>query len=223
MTDPSPKPTSRRPALIALALIAGIAIGVGAVYVSGGFPGNAGSDACKAAVDTAEGLGKAATGTLAGFEPAVAPRNLGSLDFLDADGTTVTIADFRGKTVLLNLWATWCAPCRAEMPSLNALEDKRGSDDFQVVAVSVDTKQDGRAERFFKDEGIDHLTFFVEPTLKLFNTLKENGLAYGMPTTLLIAPNGCHLGSLNGPAEWDAPEALALIDAAVGGAAGARN
>ncbi|MDQ0317103.1 thiol-disulfide isomerase/thioredoxin [Amorphus orientalis] len=167
------------------------------------------------AAENAAGLSEVATGTLAGFTPTDKATDLSSLSFRNGAGEPVTLADFSGKTVLLNLWATWCAPCRAEMPSLDNLEDQRGSDDFQVVAVSVDTKTDGRAEKFYEETGIDDLVFFIEPTLTLFNTLKENGLAYGMPTTLLIDGNGCHVGSLNGPAEWDAPEALALVDAAL--------
>ncbi|MEW5422360.1 redoxin family protein [Amorphus sp. 3PC139-8] len=215
MSDPTSKrPLLRHPRWFAGAALVGIVAGVGAVYVSGGFAGNADAAECRAAVDDGKRIAAGATATVAGFMAAETPTDLSALAFRNADGSDVTLADYAGKTVLLNLWATWCAPCRAEMPSLDALEKKRGTDDFQVVAVSVDTKDDGRAGRFFDETGIDTLELHTEPTLQLFNTLKSAELVEGLPTTLLIDKAGCHVGSLAGAAEWDSPEAIALIDAA---------
>ncbi len=215
-TRKSPRPR-RRAALAAAVVLIGIVAGVGAVYVTGGFAGNGGGGQCAAAASLSGPLDAAATGTVAGFKPLATPVDLSALSFNDGDGQRVTLADFEGRTVLLNLWATWCPPCRAEMPSLDALEARLGGEDFQVVAVSVDTKDDGRAQDFYKDTGISNLAFFIEPTMKMFSALKKEGLALGMPTTMIIDQEGCAAGVLSGPAEWDAPEAVGLVRAALDG------
>ncbi|MGX1308310.1 thiol-disulfide isomerase/thioredoxin [Amorphus suaedae] len=217
MSEPartSPRPR-RRSALAAALVSVGIVAGVGAVYVTGGFAGNGGGGQCAAAAAMAGPLDAAAQGTVAGFKPLATPVDLSTLSFKNGDGKDVTIADFAGRTVLLNLWATWCPPCRAEMPSLDALEKRMGGGDFQVVAVSVDTKDDGRAQDFYRETGISSLDFFIEPTMKMFAALKKEGLALGMPTTLILDRQGCAAGVLSGPAEWDSPEAVGLVRAAL--------
>jgi len=215
-TRKSPRPR-RRAALAAAVALVGIVAGVGAVYVTGGFAGNGGGGQCAAAAALSGPLDRAATGTVAGFKPLATPVDLSALSFKDGDGQPVALADFEGRTVLLNLWATWCPPCRAEMPSLDALEARLGGEDFQVVAVSVDTRDDGRAQEFYKETGISNLAFFIEPTMKMFSVLKKEGLALGMPTTLIVDQEGCAAGVLSGPAEWDAPEAVGLVRAALDG------
>lgn len=220
MPEPSRQPPRPRrlAALAAAVVLAGVVVGVGAVYVTGGFAGNVGGGQCSAAAALSGPLDAAATGVVAGFRPLEEPVDVSSLSFRDRDGKTVSIDDFAGRTVLLNLWATWCAPCRAEMPSLDALETRLGGEDFQVVAVSMDTQDDGRAEAFYTETGLADLAFFIEPTMTMFSTLKDEGLAQGMPTTLLLDGEGCAAGMISGPAEWDSPEAVRLVQTAIDGA-----
>ena len=205
---------ARLAALAGLAAAVGLAAGVGAVYVSGGLPDNSGG-ACPGAAARIAAIDPVIGGAVAALQPLDRPLSLAALGFNDASGTPRTLADFAGRTVLLNLWATWCAPCRAEMPALAALETDLGGADFEVVAVSVDTQSGPRLESFLEETGATALAFRHEPTMRLFNTLKDAGLAIGMPTTLLVDREGCALAVLHGPAEWNAPEAKRVIQAAI--------
>jgi thiol-disulfide isomerase/thioredoxin len=117
--------------------------------------------------------------------------------------------------VLLNLWATWCVPCREEMPALDALQGAAGSGKFEVVAVNVDTGSDEKPKRFLEDIKVSKLAFYQEPDLELFNNLKKRGLVLGLPVTLLVGPDGCLRAAMNGPAKWDSPDARTFIDAAL--------
>jgi len=151
---------------------------------------------------------------MAAFLP-LTPADISALPFDGTGADVTTIASLKGQTTLFNLWATWCAPCRIEMPHLAALQDRRGGDDFAVVATSIDHNETGRPTEFLAETGAQSLAYHREPELTLFNSLKKAGLAIGMPTTLLIAPDGCAAGVLHGAANWDSADALALIDAAV--------
>ena len=124
-------------------------------------------------------------------------------------------ADWRGRTVLLNLWATWCVPCRKEMPALDALEAKLGGPAFQVVAINIDTRDLDKPKSWLKDTGIDRLTYYADPSAKVFQELKVVGRATGMPTTLLVDPAGCEIATLAGPAEWASNDAVKLVTAAL--------
>lgn len=232
-------PQDRQPSLfpslklVALAAVAGLVVGAAAVYVSGGFEGNmaappapqtaaAGNaqedQACAARQGGgADSLAGKAVGQVAAMAPADPPRSLASLAFNGPDGRPMTLADRAGKTVLVNLWATWCAPCRAEMPELDALQKEKGSDRFEVIAVNVDTGDDAKPKKFLEETGVRSLGYYRENTLALFNTLKQQGLALGLPVTLLVDGEGCLLASMNGPAAWASDDAKALIDAALGG------
>jgi thiol-disulfide isomerase/thioredoxin len=128
-----------------------------------------------------------------------------------ADGAAKTLHDFAGKVVLLNLWATWCVPCREEMPALDKLESKLGGKDFAVVPVNIDKGGPEKAASFLKETGAAHLPLYTDPTGKMFATLK----AVGMPTTLIIDRAGREIARLVGPADWASPEALAVIEAAI--------
>lgn len=198
------------------AALAGIAFAVSVVVTAG--PGIFNEwlrpSQCRAAPAVAAATAPFAVGDIAAFQT-VAPRDLSALPF-DATGDTVrTLGDLKGRTILLNLWATWCAPCRVEMPSLAALQEARGGDAFTVVATSIDHRDASRPEDFLAETNATALAYHREPTLALYNSLKEAGLAFGMPTTLLIAPDGCVAGALHGAAEWATPDALALVDAAI--------
>lgn len=131
--------------------------------------------------------------------------------FNGPDGQPMTLADFKGKVVLLNLWATWCAPCRKEMPHLNQLQEELGSDQFEVVAVSVDRGSAAKSKQFLAEVGATSLRFYHDPKAKAGFSL----MAIGMPTTLLFDQNGREIGRLVGPAEWHSQEAKELIKAAV--------
>lgn len=206
--------------LIALAIVAGMAAGALGVYVIGGAPGNnapgavaEGDAACAAKVDLARAAGEAAGGEVAAMLAADPPRSLAGLSFNAPDGSPMTLADLSGKTVLMNLWATWCAPCRHEMPALNRLQADLGDDTFEVVAVNVDTGGDEKPRRFLDETGVDALGYYRDATLGLFNDLKRRGLALGLPVTLLVDRDGCLLAHMNGPAEWASDDARRLIAA----------
>jgi thiol-disulfide isomerase/thioredoxin len=126
-----------------------------------------------------------------------------------------SLKDWRGRTVLLNLWATWCVPCRKEMPALDALQAKLGDDKFQVVAVNIDTRDPQKPRDFLKQIGVTHLAYFTDDSAQVFETLKEAGKAFGMPTTLIVGPNGCEIGNMAGPAEWASDDGIKLVSAAI--------
>ena len=140
------------------------------------------------------------------------PRSLKSLAFNGPEGQPMSIADLGGKVVLMNLWATWCAPCREEMPALDALQAAKGSDGFEVVAVNVDRGDDEKPKAFLQETGIQSLGYYRDSSMKIFNDLKSQSLALGLPATLLIDEEGCLLAHMNGPAEWASPDAIRLID-----------
>jgi len=127
--------------------------------------------------------------------------------FETANGDSFTLEDLRGKTVLVNIWATWCPPCIAEMPSLDRLQDLRGSEDFQVVTISIDRTKYEPA-KFFADNEIKNLSPWHDGSYGIPGNLKLRGY----PTTVIYSPQGREIAILEGEAEWDSPEALALID-----------
>lgn len=211
-----------RPAvkLIALAALAGILAGAAAVYVMESRSGNggatvAGGGQCPMAGDTAATLAPFFTGQVAAMMAADDPRPLPQLAFNGPDGQPRAIADFAGKTLLVNLWATWCVPCREEMPALNALQKELGSDRFEVVAINIDTGTDEKPKAFLDETGVHDLGYYRDSSMGVFNALKKEGLAFGLPVTLLMDDKGCLVAAMNGPAAWDSEDAKALIRAAV--------
>jgi thiol-disulfide isomerase/thioredoxin len=139
------------------------------------------------------------------------PEALPEVAFAAADGAPKSLSDWRGKVVLFNVWATWCVPCREEMPMLDKLQAELGGDNFDVVAVNIDRGGAGKAAKFLAETGADQIKLYTDPSGKLFSVVK----AVGMPTTLLIDRDGREIGRLVGPADWGSPEALALIKAAI--------
>lgn len=156
-----------------------------------------------------------AKGQVAAMVAAQQPLSLQSVAFKGPDGQPLSMQNFAGKTVLLNLWATWCVPCREEMPALNALQKAEGSDKFEVVAVNIDTGDDEKPKAFRSETGIDTLGYYRDNTMGVFNALKKQGLAFGLPVTLLVNPKGCLVSAMNGPAAWDSDDAKGLIKAAI--------
>ncbi|ADV10720.1 thiol:disulfide interchange protein TlpA [Mesorhizobium ciceri] len=214
------------PRLILAALVAGALAGAVAVYVSESRSGNNAPAqaavgerkddvACAAKSDRAKKVAASATGEVAALLPADPPQSLKSLAFNGPDGKPMTLADHAGKTVLLNLWATWCAPCRAEMPALDALQKEKGSDAFQVIAVNVDAGDDVKPKKFLSDTGVATLGYYRDSTMALFNDLKKRGLALGLPVTMLVDGEGCLIAHMNGPAEWSGPDARRLVETAL--------
>ena len=219
MTDPS-RPSSsagkKRLAVIVAGGIAGLAVGLAGVYGIATLTGNAGGDpVCRPAVELAKKVAPFARGEVAAVNVAKGPLKVPDLAFMDATGKPLSLASFHGRTVLLNLWATWCVPCRKEMPTLDALQGKLGSKDFQVVAVNIDTRDPNKPKKFLKDIGVKKLTYYADPSAKAFQDLKVIGRAFGMPTTMLIDPKGCEIGTIAGPADWASPDAVKLIKAAL--------
>lgn len=161
--------------------------------------------------------GPVLSGQMRTFDTAPTPEAAPDISFSDALGNSLGLDDFRGHVVLVNLWATWCAPCRAEMPALDALQVAEGGEDFEVVAVNVDAGDDAKPKAFLAEIGVENLAFYRDETIELFNTLKRRNLALGLPVTLLVDERGCLLAHMNGPAEWASEDARRLIRAATGG------
>ncbi len=178
------------------------------------FSGASGSSQCQAATRIAKVVEPRTTGYMAAFQT-LDPKDLTALPYDGVAPAAKTLEDFKGRLILLNLWATWCAPCRVEMPALASLQERFGSEDFSVVAVSIDDKDRNNPETFLERAGAANLDYFREPTLSLFNSLRAEGLAQGMPTTLLVGPDGCAAGVLHGAAAWDSADADNLIQAAI--------
>jgi thiol-disulfide isomerase/thioredoxin len=207
---------NKRIAVILLGGVAGVAIGLAGVYGIGRLTGNAAVEpACKQAVETARRMAPLARGEVAAVAVARAPKPLPVLTFKDHTGAEKSLADWSGRTVLLNLWATWCVPCRKEMPALDALQGKLGGPGFEVVSINIDTRDPDKPKAWLKEVGIHKLAYYADSTAKVFQDLKAIGKAFGMPTTLIVDPQGCELATLAGPAEWASDDALKLVSAAL--------
>ncbi len=141
------------------------------------------------------------------FRPLDEPRPLPALRFTDADGHDLTLGDFRGRLVLLNIWATWCGPCRKEMPTLDRLQARLGGPDFEVVALSIDRQGLAVVKPFYEELGLKALRIYLDASGKATQTLGT----VGVPTTLLIDQEGREIGRVLGPAEWDSPEVESVI------------
>jgi thiol-disulfide isomerase/thioredoxin len=123
--------------------------------------------------------------------------------------------------VLVNLWATWCVPCRREMPALENLQTKLGGPDFEVVAINIDTRDPEKPKNFLKNANLTRLGYFSDKKAKVFQDLKAIGRALGMPTSVLVDGQGCEIATIAGPAEWASDDAVKLITAAMKPAAAA--
>jgi thiol-disulfide isomerase/thioredoxin len=214
----SPPPPQRFPGRTLVPAVAVIAAAVAALlYVTIGNGGKetAEAQACAANAAQRATVDRAAKGEVAAMAIAKQPKPVTPLAFSGPDGQQQTLDAFKGRVVLLNLWATWCVPCRQEMPALDRLEAKLGGPDFQVVAVNIDTTRLERPKAFLNEVGVKALPYYSDAKADVFYRLKQAGKVVGLPTTILIDRNGCEIGTLAGPALWDSPDGVALIEAAV--------
>lgn len=160
-----------------------------------------------------ENLDAFLTGEMQNFAPNETPRAFKDFTFTNAAGDQEQLSDYKGKVLLVNFWATWCAPCRKEMPGLDQLQGDIGSDDFQVLAISQDLQGMEKVQAFFEKLGIKNLTAFNDKTVKSGRTAG----VFGLPASILLNSEGEEIGRLIGPAEWDAPESKALIQHIISG------
>ncbi|MCJ7597247.1 MAG: TlpA family protein disulfide reductase [Methyloceanibacter sp.] len=220
MSATNKRQRDRSPAVYLVAALLAAIAGFGTVYLifapsdngrvaesSAPPPGSAGQDE-EVVKGPLVGLNKGAMAPLL-IRPK--PLDLPELSFAGADGETKTLAGYKGKIVLLNIWASWCVPCREEMPQLDKLQAEIGGKDFEVVAVNIDRGGGDKAKKFLEETGATHLSPYTDPSGKLFAAVK----AVGMPTTLLIDRDGREIGRLVGPADWGSEDAKRLIEAAI--------
>jgi thiol-disulfide isomerase/thioredoxin len=222
MTEPTEQPSQPAPrgfrARTLVPALAVIAVAVAALlYVTIGSGGKETAEAKACAANEAQraAVDRVAKGQVAALAVAKPSKPVTPLAFSGPDGQPLTLDAFKGRVVLLNLWATWCVPCRQEMPALDRLEAKLGGKDFQVVAVNIDTTRLERPKAFLNEVGVKALPYYSDPKADVFYRLKQAGKVVGLPTTILVDRTGCEIGTLAGPALWDSPDGLALIEAAV--------
>ena len=205
-----------------LALVFGIVAGAGVLYVTERGSGNAVAVACPLDESFTAAVNDNATGEVAAVRALDEPFDARAIAFTDESGKQVSIADFAGKSLLVNIWATWCVPCRAEMPALDALERQQGGGQFAVVPINVDMGDAAKPRKFYTETNLQSLPLYHDGTLATFNDLKSQGVTLGLPVSLIVGPDGCAKGVITGPAEWASPDAIRLIEAVKReGAAGA--
>lgn len=206
----------RRVAIVLAGGVAGAATGLAAVYGIAALARNAAAEPeCRSTVELVKRVAPLARGEVAAMAVPGKPIRIPDLRFRDGDGRERNLAEWRGRTVLLNLWATWCAPCRKEMPALDELQAKLGGTGFEVMTVNIDTRALDKPKAWLKEVGVNRLAYYADPSAKIFQDLKAIGRAFGMPTTVLVDPNGCEIGHLAGPAEWASEDAVKLVQAAL--------
>ena len=214
MTDtqaPRPGATRRVRAAIILGL-AGLALAIAAWF----WLGNAGqARECPVQEGAATAIGDAAVGELAALNGTGEGRGYSTMAFKDAAGKDMTIADFKGKKLLVNFWASWCVPCREEMPALDALATEYNSVAFMVLPINLDIGAGGleKAQAFLDENSFANLPLYADNSFAAFERLKQQAVAVGLPATLVLDENGCELGVLQGPAEWNTDDGRAVIEA----------
>jgi thiol-disulfide isomerase/thioredoxin len=215
MTEQEPeKPKRKTPRLYAAAALVVVALAITAtIWLSNA--GSSSASGCAPLPQAAAALDKVAVGQLAAVQATGKGRGYADLPFEDASGKALTLKDFSGKALLVNFWASWCVPCRAEMPALSALARKFDGPDFMVLPINLDVGDGGidKARAFLASEHITNLPLYVDPTLKALNRLKQESVALGLPATLLLDRKACEVGVLEGPAQWDSPDGENVVKA----------
>jgi len=210
-------PPPRRFALAAIVGALAVLAAAAVLYETARPAGKAASNCPADSAKLAARLAPLAKGELAALSVASEPRLAEQFAFERQDGGKLTLADFKGRAVLLNLWATWCVPCRAEMPALDRLQAAKGDQGFEVVAVNVDTARLERRAAFLDSIGVKALARYADPSGDVFETLRRDGKALGLPVTLIVDKDGCEIGAVEGAVKWDSAEAEALVGALKGG------
>jgi len=218
MTDEAPKTSRKLPRGLGVGLglaVAAVAIAAGAWLYNGGA---ASAGQCPLKPEAAKAIDQAAQGELAALNATAQGRGYADLAFTDKDGKPKTIADFKGKALLINFWASWCVPCREEMPALNALAAKYNDQSFEVLPINLDIGDSGldKAKAFLAEGNWPNLPLYADPTFKAFDRLKTQGVAIGLPASVLVDGDGCEVGVLQGPAHWDTPDGGRVVEALKG-------
>ncbi|WP_248306830.1 TlpA disulfide reductase family protein [Bosea sp. AAP35] len=198
-------------AIGAFALVA--VAGVAAFYSVAGNAGNSAS--CSAARATTARMAPLARGEVAAVQVHPRPMPTTDLAFEGPDGQPTSLSAFKGRVLLVNLWATWCLPCLKEMPALDALQTALGGPDFAVVAINIDTRNLDKPKAWLAKREITALPYYADPQAKVFQELRAARKVEGMPVSLIVDRDGCELAILQGPADWASADAKALIGAAM--------
>ncbi len=178
------------------------ALGCGAIAAAGG----------TALAETSDGVKALAVDTLAKIRFHETPQAATLVEFLAEDGTALNLQAYAGKYVLVNFWALWCAPCREEMPSLNALDAQLGGENFEVVTIATGRNALPAIHQFFDEHQITDLPILLDPKM----TMARDAGALGLPMSLLIDPAGQEVARAAGELVWDSPEAIAFFAAWIG-------
>ena len=205
----SPRGLSRT---IVVAAAAASVAGAAVLYGMLGGAGKESPNPCAPSADLAAKLSPFARGEIAALAISRIPKPAVEVAFDGPDGARRSLADFKGKALLLNLWATWCIPCREEMPALDRLQATEGGDRFEVVTVSVDTARLDRRKSFLDEIGVRSLGFYSDSSADIFQRLKRAGKVLGLPTTLVIDARGCEVGLMAGPADWASGDARKFVE-----------
>ncbi|CAA2144175.1 Thiol:disulfide interchange protein TlpA [Methylobacterium bullatum] len=210
---PGAKATLAAGAVVAVLIAGGLA-----VYGTRPTGGNseAVAEPCHGAVETIARLAPHARGEVAAMEVSKVPRPAPDLVFKGPDGADRSLAQLQGRLALVNLWATWCAPCKAEMPALDRLEQTLGGTDFTVAAINVDTRNLEKPPQWLKENGITNLAYYADPGGRVLPAMQKATGSLGLPTTMLVDAKGCILGVMKGPADWGSEDAKRLIRGALG-------
>ena len=215
MTDEQPvKPRKPGPVVYMAGALVVVVVAIAAtLWLSNAGPSSA--VGCAPLPEAAAAVDKAAVGELAALQGTGKGRSYADLSFEDASGKPVTLKDFAGKTLLVNFWASWCGPCKVEMPSLDALAKAQDGPDFMVLPINLDIGDGGiaKAKAFLTGDHIANLPLYADPALKSLERLKDNAVALGLPATLLLDRKACEVAVLQGPAKWDSPDGQNVIAA----------
>ncbi|NMA97952.1 MAG: TlpA family protein disulfide reductase [Phyllobacteriaceae bacterium] len=200
------------PAVLA---VAGLGVAIAAWFYLGN---TAQAQSCPAQPIQAQVVDAAAVGQLAALNGTGTGRGYADMAFKDETGKAMTIADFKGKALLVNFWASWCVPCREEMPALDALATEFNSDRFMVLPINLDIGEGGldKAQEFLDEGQFQNLPLYADNTFAAFERLKREAVAVGLPATLLLDPDGCELAVLQGPAEWHTEDGKDVVKALIG-------
>jgi thiol-disulfide isomerase/thioredoxin len=215
MTEQEPA-KSRKPAprwMAAGALIV-VALAIAASLMLGNLS-RSGAAGCGPLGNATAAIDRAAAGELAALSTSNVGKSFADLKFVDTDKKPLTLKDFEGKTLLVNFWASWCIPCRAEMPALAAVAQTFDGPDFMVLPINLDVGPDGieKAKSFLASNNIGGLPLYADPTMQSLEVLKQSGAGLGLPTTLLLDRKACSVGVLQGPAKWDSSDGANVVKA----------